>query len=280
MATRRVRNTAFGAATFKAFEQYTPAGQRLFDDPVGPRLLSGFPAAMVRHRLLRTASAALMNRIAPGLIGAMACRTRAIDDAVTDALAAGNRQMVILGAGLDTRAHRLPVLRQVPVWELDLDQLQRSKVAALSTATDAAVPAVTYVPIDFAHTPIAGALAAAGFGAAVPTVVIWEGVSQYLSRSEADATIRFVAGLASGSRLVFTYVPQTVIDDPRHARTVSRLQWHTGYDQAALGTVLSNLGLNLVEDLGADDYRARYLEPLGREIAVSDLERMAVADVR
>jgi methyltransferase (TIGR00027 family) len=274
---------------FKAFEQYTAVGRRLFDDPIGPQLLSGLPAVVVRHRLLRTPTAALMNRLAPGLIGGMACRTRAIDDAVTDAVATGVRQAVILGAGLDTRAHRLPALRRLPVWELDLDQVQRAKVAALSTVLPATavtyVPidpatAVTYVPIDFARTEIAGALVAAGFEAAVSTVVIWEGVSQYLSRSEAEATMRFVGGLATGSQLVFTYLSQAVIDNPEHARTVKRLQWRTGYDPAALGAVLSTLGLDLAEDLGADDYRVRYLEPLRRELAVSDFERMAVADVR
>jgi methyltransferase (TIGR00027 family) len=278
MATRRVRGTAFGAATFKAFEQYAPVGQRLFDDPVGARLLTGFPAAVVRHRLLRTPFSALMNRVAPGLIGGMACRTRAIDDAVTDAVAAGVRQAVILGAGMDTRAHRLPALRQVPVWELDLAEVQQSKLARLPAVPDAA--AVTYVPIDFARTPIADALATVEFDTALPTVVIWEGVSQYLSRPDADATVRFVAGLAAGSRLVFTYVPRTVIDSPRHAKTVTRLQWRTGYDTATLGPTVTALGLDLVDDLGPDDYRTRYLEPLRRELVVFDLERVAVALVR
>lgn len=280
MATRRVRSTASGAAMFKAFEQYLPAGQRLFDDPIGPRLLTGFPGAVVRHRLLRTPFSALMHRVSPGLVGGMACRTRALDDAVTDAVAAGAGQAVILGAGLDTRAHRLPALRGVPVWELDLEEVQWAKRAALAAVDGAAAAAVTYVPIDFASTPIAEALASAGFDAARPTVVVWEGVSQYLSRAEADGTLRFVAGLAAGSRLAFTYVPQAVIDGPDHAKTVKRLHWRTGYDPATLAADLRGVGLELVEDLGAADYRTRYLRPLRRETAVFELERVAVARVR
>jgi methyltransferase (TIGR00027 family) len=243
-------------------------------------LLTGLPAALVRHRMLRAPLTALMNRMAPGLIGGMACRTRAIDDAVNEAVAGGAVQAVILGAGLDTRAYRLPALGRIPVWELDLGEVQRLKRAALAAVLGASVPTVTYVPIDFADSPIADALAAAGFDAARPSVLIWEGVSQYLSRSEADGTTRFAGALAAGSRLVFTYVPQAVIDSPRHAKTVSRMRWRTGYDQATLRTHLGAQGLDLVDDLGADDYRARYLEPAQRQMAVFDLERLVVARVR
>jgi methyltransferase (TIGR00027 family) len=186
--------------------------------------------------VLRTPLAALMNRMAPGLIGAMAGRTRAIDDAVNEAVADGVGQAVILGAGLDTRAYRLPALRRIRVWELDLEEVQQSKVAALTTVLGAPVATVTYVPIDFARTPIADALGSAGFDAGRPTVVVWEGVSQYLSRSEADDTIGFAGALAAGSRLAFTYVPQTVIDSPRHARTVRRMSWRTGYDPVPADT--------------------------------------------
>jgi methyltransferase (TIGR00027 family) len=279
MATRRVRNTAFGAATFKALEHYQPAAQRLFEDPIGVRLLSGLPAAMVRHRLLRTPFTALMNRAAPGLIGGMVCRTRAIDDAVTDAVAAGARQAVILGAGLDTRAHRLPALRDTPVWELDLPPVQEFKRAALANVLGAPTPTVTYVPIDFAHTPIAEALATAAFDPAPPTVVIWEGVSQYLSRPEADNTLRFAGTLPTGSRLVFTYVPQSIFSDPRHAKTVTRLQWRTAFNPDRLAADLNAHGLHLIEDLGAEDYQTRYLKPAHRHMAVSNVERLATAAV-
>jgi methyltransferase (TIGR00027 family) len=132
----------------------------------------------------------------------MVARTVAIDDAIR---AAGARQLVLLGAGLDGRAWRMPELGESIVWEVDHPDSQarkRSRAAALTqTARE-----VRFVPVDFTRDPLGDALAAAGHDPAAPTTWVWEGVVMYLTRAEVDATLAVVsARSAPGSHLVILY---------------------------------------------------------------------------
>src|SRR4051794_8070989 len=113
MARQRVEGTAFGVGLLRALEAKTPPDQRLFEDPVAEKLLSGWAAWVVRHRVARRAFMPLMEMAAPGFFGGVVCRTRAIDDACRESLAGGVRQVVILGAGMDTRPYRMAAMRTV-----------------------------------------------------------------------------------------------------------------------------------------------------------------------
>ena len=108
-------------------------------------------------------------------------------------------------------------------------------------------------------------LPAAGWDPARPTFFVWEGVSNYLSEPAVDQTLRFCAGAAPGSELVFTYVHRGVIDDPGAWYGTERLfrgleelgeRWTFGLDPARTADFLRERGLQLAEDLGAADYRA------------------------
>jgi methyltransferase (TIGR00027 family) len=129
-------------------------------------------------------------------------RTVAIDDAVR---ARRSPQLVILGAGLDGRAHRMTELTDVDVFEVDhptSQQDKRQRVGELQVLARS----LRYVPVDFTRDRLDSALAAAGHQRSVPTSWLWEGVVPYLSKADVAAT---VAGLAarsgSGSRLVVNY---------------------------------------------------------------------------
>src|SRR5690348_7110314 len=103
MAQRsRAGRSAYGAAMMKAIEGFIPEDQRLFDDPVIIDLLPAPMRFALRRRWLRQRFVAMLDRAAPGIRGALLCRTRCIDDWVLDALRRGVRSIVTLGAGLDT----------------------------------------------------------------------------------------------------------------------------------------------------------------------------------
>ena len=104
-------------------------------------------------------------------------RTRHIDDVLTESLKAGSTQVVILGAGLDSRAYRFgDALRGVRVFELDLPPTQEYKNTRPRRA--GALPDhVTYAPIDFTTQELAAVLAAAGYDRKQVTTFIWEGVN-------------------------------------------------------------------------------------------------------
>jgi methyltransferase (TIGR00027 family) len=139
-------------------------------------------------------------------------RTRFIDDAVRESLAAGTRQLLILGAGFDCRALRLPELaaHHAAVFEVDFEEQLRTKREILARA-GVTIPALLHaVACDFTRADFTARLSrdlsAAGFDAALPACMIWEGVIGYLDDASIDATLRWlVNGRARGSRLVYNY---------------------------------------------------------------------------
>jgi methyltransferase (TIGR00027 family) len=134
----------------------------------------------------------------------IALRTRVIDEELA-AFASPGAQLVILGAGLDSRALRLASLGETTVFEIDHPSVQaykRARVAGLpQMARD-----LRWVGVDFEKDDLAGALAAAGYDRAAPTLFLWEGVTMYLTRAALGATLRALGGLAApGARLVMSY---------------------------------------------------------------------------
>lgn len=148
----------------------------------------------------------LVHATSGGLVTHIALRTQAIDRAVMDATQnAGVRQLVILGAGLDLRAHRLPLPTGTTVFEVDHPATQAHKRALLARAAGDTKP-VTYVRVDFERDDLASALASAGHDPSRPTVWIWEGVTMYLPREATRATLKVIADLSAGeSTLAMTY---------------------------------------------------------------------------
>jgi O-methyltransferase involved in polyketide biosynthesis len=101
----------------------------------------------------------------------------------------------------------------------------------------------------------------------VRSFFVWEGVTNYLDERAVDATLRFVAGAAPGSALLFTYVDRALLEAPERftgAASASRVvraagePWTFGLAPAELRGYLAARGLDLAWDLGAADYRARY----------------------
>jgi len=257
MRAGRPSRTAQHNALFRAVEQ--GLAQPLFADPFAHRFLRGRYRA-VGHLPARWVAAAI-DRIWPGPRAAVAVRTRYIDDALLAAVAEGLDQLVILGAGFDSRAYRLPMGAGVRVFEVDHPATQAMKRAVLGTP-----PAhVAYVPVDFTSERLEESLGAAGLLARVRTLFVWEGVSNYLDAASVDATLRFVA--RSGTGLLFTYVDRAILDGsaafedaPASLRYVSKLgePFTFGLDPAEIGAYLDERGLQLVEDLPLSVAALRY----------------------
>lgn len=130
-------------------------------------------------------------------------RTVAIDEALRERV---RGQLVILGAGLDTRAWRLTDLARTDVWEVDHPASQQDKQARLPAGQAAAARSVRFTPVDFAVDDLGTALDAAGHDPSTPTTWLWEGVVPYLTRGEVRATVAALAARsAPSSALVVNY---------------------------------------------------------------------------
>jgi methyltransferase (TIGR00027 family) len=283
--------TAEYVALFRAIESALPSDRRLFEDPFAERFLSprlALVARLVRLPGVADLVSAFIDRRWAGARSWVVARTRLIDDALNEALARGIGQAVILGTGFDSRAYRLGRLRGVPVFEVDHPDTLARKRRMLGAASIDVPSNIRFVATDFHVGDLDIAMTEAGYSSAVPTFLLWEGVTAYLTAAAVDATLRWCAQSASGSELVFTYVHRAILDDPTVFAGTGRLsaalraageRWTFGLDPAELSGYLRNRGLHLEEDIGSADYRDRYGPSLSKRAGDYDLYRLAIAKV-
>jgi methyltransferase (TIGR00027 family) len=179
-------------------------------------------------------------------------------DTVVERSLAEIRQFVILGAGFDTRALRLPREAQVRAFEVDAPKTQALKRAMLQQAgIDAS--RVTFVSADFEQEDWFARLLEAGFDPAAPALFLWEGVIMYLDRDAVEQTLRTIAGTARGSVVAFDYFTTDFLDSKsfysRYARAALNVAGEplkfgidsTPPSRARLAAFLQSCGLTLGE---------------------------------
>jgi methyltransferase (TIGR00027 family) len=190
----------------------------------------------------------------------IALRTAAIDTAVRTAIAGGATQLVILGAGYDGRAWRMPELGSVSVFEVDHPATQgdkRTRLSDMRPVTDV----VHFVAIDFERESLGAALERAGHDSSAPTCWIWEGVVMYLTRDAMRATLTDLAGRsAPGSTLIINY--HTV-----HRRFFARLLFRligepqiSAWTPEEMAADLESVGFVVREDTNMADWNARFAQ--------------------
>ncbi len=148
MAKQTVGRTALGAAICRLIEQYQPEQARLFYDPVVRELVGAPVRFLMQFAFMRDFTVKQTDAVAAGIYGAQICRTRYIDDAIRAALSQGIGQLVILGAGFDTRPYRLPGIESVKVFEVDLPSVQNDKKNRIRKHLGRLPDYVTFIPID------------------------------------------------------------------------------------------------------------------------------------
>jgi methyltransferase (TIGR00027 family) len=211
----------------------------------------------------------VMEHLAPGAFFAHQARTKYFDALIRRALRAGVRQLVLLGAGFDTRAYRLAdLLEGVSVFEVDHPATSRLKSERVARYLGEAPPNVRYLAMDFVREKPHECLDRAGFDRSVPSFFLWEGVCPYVDRPAFDATLELVAQSGEGSWLAFDYFFEDAVAHPerwpgmaRQARTVSKRgePYTFGVDPRRLDDVMAAHGLALEDNVLPAEAEARYL---------------------
>jgi methyltransferase (TIGR00027 family) len=149
-----------------------------------------------------------------GFAWLMLVRTRFIDELMDRAVRGGATQVVILGAGFDTRAHRFAeLLKDVAVIEVDYGATQEYKKRRVEAALGGTPPNVVYAPIDFTRESLAEVLRRAGFEPGRKTYYICEGVSMYVPEEGMKETLRAIAAeSAPGSALLLEYLNRDMLE--------------------------------------------------------------------
>ncbi|MDT5237640.1 MAG: hypothetical protein QOF47_3627 [Mycobacterium sp.] len=287
MARNPAAQTAFGPMVQAAIEQYEAPERRLVSDDLALSMLPAGQRALVRAMrwpLLRSLTISAGERAVPGSWSLITCRKRYIDDKLDDALGSIDA-VVVLGAGLDTKAYRLARRSDIPVFEVDLPVNIERKKAAVKRAIGAVPASVHLVPLDFERKDLIGVLTEHGYRPDTRTFFIWEGVTQYLTEDAVRATLGALQASPGGSRLVFTYVRKDFIDGVNmydaailYKRFRQRQQvWRFGLDPDQVSEFVAEYGWHLDEQAGPDYFLRNYIEPKGRKLAASQLEWSAYA---
>jgi methyltransferase (TIGR00027 family) len=206
--------TAEVAAATRAVESAKPEGERLCYDPHAHYFINAHRDASILD-FWRGFFAAI-DRDFPGLATEMVLRNRYIDDYVRERIGDGIRQLVVLGAGFDSRAHRIDGLKgKVQVFEVDHPATQKVKMERLKEIPGYLAHHVVYVPIDFHKEKLDQRLFERGYDKDLKTLFIWEGVTPYLTAEAVDETLAFVANNSpGGSSIIFNYSVEPVGDGP------------------------------------------------------------------
>jgi methyltransferase (TIGR00027 family) len=221
--------TAMGIAIVRGIESEKPENERICYDPYARRLVNGALYHFVRF-FDRLGYSEVKG---PGIMGFLTVRDRHIDEYLKSCLTDGIEQLVILGAGLDSRAYRFDELKaHVKVFEVDHPASQQDKLKKLKEIFGQVPSHVTYVDIDFNTQALGQRLSECGYNENLKTLFIWQGVTQYLTPAAVDDTLAFIANHSgAGSSVIFDYMYPTLLDGTvRHGEVdnMRNKQWLSG----------------------------------------------------
>jgi methyltransferase (TIGR00027 family) len=264
MQTGQPSQTALGAAAHRAVHQ-TLEGGVIFADAFALQILGDDTRARLPDMARDPAHLPMRLFIA--------ARSRFSEDTMAACVARGVRQIVILGAGLDTFSLRNPHAGEgARVFEVDYPATQAWKRERLAQAGLALPASLTFAPVDFERQGLAEGLAAAGFRADQPAYFQWLGVVPYLTRATIVTTLDFIAGI-SGSEVVFDYGEPHENYPPAMRANLTAIAeraaaigepWLSQFNPADMAALLQARRFGMFEDVTRAELAVRYYGNLGQ----------------
>ena len=283
MKPDRPSATAYRVAMQRAAHQILDR-PRVLDDPIALRIVGAGAEARIRADPRRFESS-----YGRALRWFLVARSRCAEDALAQAVAAGVRQYVVLGAGLDTFAYRNPhPPERLRVFEVDMPATQAWKREMLGRTKIEPPVSLTFVPVDFETQSLPEQLRAAGFRENEPAFFSWLGVTMYLTRDAVMGTLRYVAQRPAGSGVTFDYMtPPHRLPWLRRigfhlvARRVAKAgePWKTWFDAGQLALELRAMGFGQLEDLDGPGLNQRYFGGRERRLGGASAGRVMTAMV-
>jgi len=266
--------TAAGIALVRAIESEKPANERICFDSYARQ----FIPAWMYHIFGFFIKSGYAERRGPGVNGFLAARDRYIDDVLIRFLEEGLEQLVILGAGYDSRPYRFDLSGRVKTFEVDHPTTQFDKLKKAQAIFGKIPEHVNYVAIDFNHQTLEQRLLTVGYDPQLKTLFIWQGVSMYLTNEAVDIALHFVVNHSgSGSAIVFDYLYQAVLEGIQRQSEVENMRRYRfltgegltfGIPEGEVETFLKARGFWQVEDVNVDHLKSTYFtgKNVGRKI--------------
>ena len=295
----RKDGTAQGVAKQRLIESLAKPDKRVIYDAYAKHFVLGASILkLIGHKF----SVWLGDKIVPGMHEHLISRTRFIDDLIEKSTSIDIEQYVILGAGYDSRAHRLKLPSKLKIFEVDQHEVQERKLSRLPDNTTNKAN-VIYISIDFNHQSLKEQLLNAGFDQNKSTIYTLEGVSQYITREALNSTLKVLDALNqnSNSKIFISYVNKLLKDDPKACFGVGYSNpekavkfitngaakvgepWISFYSAKEIESLLSQNNFTLIENKTLADLNSKYFTPVGRTIPenyIFKLEHFVIAESR
>jgi methyltransferase (TIGR00027 family) len=288
--------TAENVAFVRALESLKPEGERVCYDP--------YAASFLRKEYLTIMEMAASDPSKtpfPGLHNSLSARVRYFDDFVKSFLEEGLEQLVILGAGYDTRAYRIDGLGdKVRVFEIDHPGTQGVKMKKIKKIFGSLPEHVVYVAVDFEINDFGQKLLEYGYKRSQKTIFIMEGLIYYLPPKAVDEILSFIVkNSSSGSAIIFDYVYESSIDrangicgirctacdqnEIKNAKKDMAEQgepYKFGVKDGTIEIFLSERGFSKILNVTAEDYKKIYFKGINESRPVCYLSNFAHAIVK
>ena len=290
--------TAQGVAKQRLIETIAGPDKRVINDPYADNFMMGAGLMkLMGHKL----NVWLAKKLAPGFHEHIISRTRFIDDLIEKSATEGVEQYVILGAGYDSRAHRLELPSTLRIFEVDQPEVQDRKRSKLPKELPNSEN-VTYVTVDFAHQSLTERLLNAGFDRTKSTVFTLEGVTQYISKEAFNSTMKEMSRLCQKTSSIFalSFVNELLNKNPedcfgrgylnpeKKANLIKKLSakaagepWISFYSTEEIEGLLSENGYSIKENVTLEDLNSLYFGPVGRTLSENEifkLEHFVIAE--
>ena len=267
--TKGPSKMAEGIALHRVNESMKPEGERIFYDPYAIHFVNPDIIRYGReHPVEARAALDKMNSLFPGLDNSIRARVRYFDDYVEKSLKGGIAQLVILGAGYDTRAYRIGGLDTLKVFEVDHPGTQAVKIEKIREIFGSLPGHVIYVPVDFETDDFGRKLLACGYDPSKKTLFVMEGLVMYIPPEAVDSTLSFIVrNSGKGSAVIFDYYPLSVVDGACEAEAGKNIHDYVirqgeplqfGINENDIVSFLSQRGYTNIQNVTADEYKMAY----------------------
>ncbi len=291
-AMRKGQNTTSkGSLRSRAVESLRPEDERVCYDSLAGKFLGPLWVLFCRNRFMKWNQIRRMDRENSGTPGWVVARTRYIDDFLKARLGEGFKQLVILGAGYDSRAYRFDkLLEGTKIFEVDHPDTQKIKMWTVGKMLGQFPKNLTYVHVDFSSETLEVNLPENGYDKNLKTLFIWEGVTMYIMPQAVDQTLAFIANNSGeGSIVIFDYLFASALDKTlpskeaeglrsRYARIGQPLLF--GLKEGSIEEFLASRGFDLVENMAAQSLKDAYFKGKGQQRKVSPLAEIVCARVK
>ena len=260
---------AEGMAMQRFGESAKPEDERICYDPYAVHFIS--PEIIefgMKHPEEAKVKIEQMEKLFPGLSSSIMARVRYFDEFTKKSIAEGIEQLIVLGAGYDTRAYRIEELKYIKVFEVDHPNTQNFKIQKIMEIFGSLQGHIVYVPVDFETETFGQKLFDNGYDPSKKTLFIMEGLTMYIPLKAVAETLKFIVeNSGKGSHVIFDYYPESVVDGTCKLGIGTNIRNHVaeqgeplqfGIKEEKIEDFLTEFGFSNVQNVTSEDYKALY----------------------